>query len=105
LTKFADLEISFHKREQGQYSVELRLSLPDSEARRVEASVSGARGRGLPGLRCAREAGEDGAHAIMPRMQVGFRFAHHPHFCGDVPDPRRGAPPIPSAPPSLSQMR
>lgn len=32
MTKFADLEISFHKRRQGQYSVELRLSLPDSEA-------------------------------------------------------------------------
>lgn len=32
MTKFADLEISFHKREQGQYDIELRLSLPDSEA-------------------------------------------------------------------------
>ncbi len=32
MTKFADLEISFHKREEGQYSAELRLSLPDSEA-------------------------------------------------------------------------
>lgn len=32
MTKFVDLELSFHKREQGQYSVELRLSLPDSEA-------------------------------------------------------------------------
>lgn len=32
MTKFADLEMSFHKREDGKYSVELRLSQPDSEA-------------------------------------------------------------------------
>ncbi|PWH11879.1 MAG: hypothetical protein DDG60_16205, partial [Anaerolineae bacterium] len=32
MTTFADLEIHFHKREVGQYDVELRLSLPDSEA-------------------------------------------------------------------------
>lgn len=32
MTPFADLEISFHQREPGWYSAELRLSLPDSDA-------------------------------------------------------------------------
>jgi len=30
--KFADLEMSLHKREEGKYSLEMRLSLPDSDA-------------------------------------------------------------------------
>lgn len=32
MSAFADLEIGFHQREEGLYSAELRLSLPDSEA-------------------------------------------------------------------------
>ncbi len=32
LTTFADLEMSFHKREDGRYNVEMRLTLPDSDA-------------------------------------------------------------------------